>query len=103
MQVGTKPLDLVSWKVLAAWMRGMGSWPGQAQEGKQSWLGWGALEVLLGRERRWEAAKRMKWGLNPRPPPRWHHPPAFQAQLRVTLRGVLQKFPPSPPALLCLP
>ena len=34
----------------------MGSGPGQAQEGKQSWLGWEALEVLLGRER-WEAAK----------------------------------------------
>ena len=56
-------MGLASWKVLAAWMRatlGSGEWARPGSGRKAELAGVGALEVLLGRERRWEAAKRME-------------------------------------------
>lgn len=60
MQAEIKPVSLASWKVLAAWMRatlGSGEWARPGSGRKAELAGVGALEALLGRERRWEAAK----------------------------------------------
>ena len=99
-------MDLVSWKVLAAWMRatlGNGEWARPGSGGKAELAGVGGSGGFAGKgEMGSSQMNEMGAEIRP-PPPRRHHPPAFQTQLRVTLRGVVRKFPPSPPALLSLP